>query len=343
MNYSNKKFLIHVSSSTSHLTPPTTPASSTPLFVITHRLALFEPSLPSLWYKDQGGKSNWLSLPVKLLNHGGQIVLNRRVYLTLTLLYATNGISVPVPNQEILNIASPAAVAIGDPGYTIIRFRIEEVSRSHQNQSFILRISPDLLKDPKGNDISSVETSPIHVMSKARGAGAGGRDSNGVAPSSLPSVNGHPPPTVLKKRGRDGNSNGGGQESKSAAAAPPATLTLLEWSNLAFKELCDLRQRVDSLIQRSVLLSFTPTVPSLLHTYIPLPRAGIQLPSLLLPEPHPVSFSVLSRYHPHHVPLPFLRVFCPHPAPLPSTSLHLPTQTSPTRPVSPLAASGNRD
>lgn len=159
INAGNRWFVLQISS-ISHEHIPL--VSSRPLFVVNHRLVLPEP-FPSLWYKDQGGKSNWLKLPIRLVNRDNQNVLNRRVHLAVTLFYE-NGTE--VPRQEILHIGNQAV--IGDPGHSTIMLRIEEVSRSHQNQNFIIRISPDINKDPKCNDISTVETTPIHVMSKSR-------------------------------------------------------------------------------------------------------------------------------------------------------------------------------
>lgn len=183
MNAGNKKFLLQVSS-VSH--ENVAPVVSIPLFVVTHRLILPDP-FPSLWYKDQGGKNNWLKLPIRLVNNKNQNVLNRRVYLSLTLYYENGTI---VPRQEILNVGNQTV--IGDPGHATIMFRIEEVSRSHQNQNFVIKISPDVNKDPKCNDISTIETTPIHVMSKSR------TKDNGH-------TSGAPQGQLLRKRGREEN------------------------------------------------------------------------------------------------------------------------------------------
>jgi hypothetical protein len=166
LSYENQHFVLQISSvsPSSNILSTTSPA----LFVITHRLIISEPSLPSLWYKDQGGRNNYLKVTVKLINSSDEIVLNRRVHLVVSILYESDDTPVLVPNQEILTLGSQAI--IGDPGYSTVLFRVEEVSRSHQNQNFIIRLSPDLNRDPKWGDISPVETTPIHVMSKARGS-----------------------------------------------------------------------------------------------------------------------------------------------------------------------------
>ena len=165
LNCQNQNFILQISSLTSSDDMKKVHSiMSPPLFVITHQLRLSEP-IPSIWYKDQGGRNNWLKITVRLMNHRDEIVINRRVHLLVTILYENN--ETPISNQEILTLGSQALI-IGDPGFTTVLLRIEEVSRCHQNQNFVIRFSPDLKKDPKWGDISPVETSPIHVMSKAR-------------------------------------------------------------------------------------------------------------------------------------------------------------------------------
>jgi hypothetical protein len=159
MRYENKKFLIQVLPLRFESIKP---AISAPFFVITHRLIITQPA-PSLWYKDQGGKENCIDLPVSLVDDHQRVVKSRRVPLKLMLLYEGGAVCV---KQEILKIHGAAVV--GETGQSIIRVRIEEVSRSHQKQNFVIQIAPDTQRYPLNNDISPAESTPVDVMSKPR-------------------------------------------------------------------------------------------------------------------------------------------------------------------------------
>lgn len=137
------------------------------MFVVLHRLVITSPA-PSLWYKDQGGKENCIDLPVSLIDSNGNLVKSRRVPLKLTMYYESGVI---VPRQDFLKIMSQTS--IGETGEVKIRVRIEEVSRGHQKQNFVIRVSPDTVRYPLNNDISSVDSTPIDVMSKPRQNQAG--------------------------------------------------------------------------------------------------------------------------------------------------------------------------
>lgn len=132
------------------------------MFVVLHRLVITSPA-PSLWYKDQGGKENCIDLPVSLYDSNNNLVKTRRVPLKLTMYYESG---VVVPRQEFLKIMSQTS--IGETGEVKIRVRIEEVSRGHQKQNFVIHISPDTTRYPLNNDISPVDSTPIDVMSKPR-------------------------------------------------------------------------------------------------------------------------------------------------------------------------------
>lgn len=119
---------------------------------------------PEVWYKDHGGKGKWITLHLQLVNENNYLVKARHVPLHLSLLYSCGS---SVPNQNLLKY-TPANPRISENGEIIIHFRIEEVSRSHQNQLFMIRVAPDVVQFPLNNDINFVETSPIRVMSKER-------------------------------------------------------------------------------------------------------------------------------------------------------------------------------
>jgi len=141
---------------------------SDPMTVITYELVISKQP-PTLWYKDQGGRDNFMEMSVKLVDHRNVNVTARRVPLKMSLFYE-NGIM--VPKQDILKVEGELII-LERKGDTTIRFRIEEVSRSHQRQKFFVRISPDTHLNPRNHDINSVESTPIEVMSKPKGGMAG--------------------------------------------------------------------------------------------------------------------------------------------------------------------------
>ena len=137
---------------------------SEPMFVVTHEL-IIEQLPPLLWYKDQGGRDNFIEIKVRLVDHHHLTVTSRRVPLKVSLYYESG---VLVPKQEILRLEGEMVI-LERKGEAIIKFRIEEVSRSHQRQKFVVRISPDTHAYPRNNDINPVDTPPIEVMSKPKG------------------------------------------------------------------------------------------------------------------------------------------------------------------------------
>lgn len=189
MKHENKKFLFQALP-TQHTIIKS--AYSIKMFPVAYRLVITAPA-PSLWYKDQGGKENCIEIPVSLVDSNGQLVKTRRVPLKLVMYYESGVI---VPRQDFLKIMSQSS--IGEAGEIKLRVRIEEVSRGHQKQNFVIRVSPDTVKYPLNNDISSADSTPIDVMSKPRALPAGtattttttnATGTNSAASSSLS----HPP------------------------------------------------------------------------------------------------------------------------------------------------------
>lgn len=135
---------------------------TTEFFVVRYKLIASE--LISPWYKELGGKDNAIEIKVALINNFIQPVLSHPVPLNLTLYYENGNL---VQKQSILKILGNAI--IGETGEALVRVRIEEVSRGHQRQRFMILISPNIQRDPRNNDISPVFTTPVDVMSKPKG------------------------------------------------------------------------------------------------------------------------------------------------------------------------------
>lgn len=57
-------------------------------------------------------------------------------------------------------------VCVDDKGQASLRLRIDDVSKNHQKQSFVIQIAPDTNSHPLNNDISPDECSALEVRSK---------------------------------------------------------------------------------------------------------------------------------------------------------------------------------
>lgn len=161
MEIGDKKFHIEVSSNNSQILP----ARTAPFAVISGYLTVGRIAEPR-WYKDRGGKKNFIETVVSLRDHNGGLIRNRNVPLKFSLVYESN-LNTPL-SEELFKTASNGRYTIGTTGEVLISFRIEQVSRSHQHNKFILKIEPDISLTPRNNDISPTKTEPIEVLSKPK-------------------------------------------------------------------------------------------------------------------------------------------------------------------------------
>jgi hypothetical protein len=102
-----------------------------------------EQSWGDVWYKDEGGRDKCLEVLVSARDKADDL-LCEAIPLQLTLCYA-GAVPVEVSNQEVLRIiGSDRKMHIDkQTGTTKIRFRIEDVSKNHQGQDFVLKIQAD--------------------------------------------------------------------------------------------------------------------------------------------------------------------------------------------------------
>ena len=143
----------------------------------------------------------WSSQSVSLRDYKNDIVRTRKVPLKAILMYENGGMA---PDQSILRVVGDARQLNIETssGYTVLKLRINEVSRSHQKQNFVIRICPDTMAHPLMNDIAPDQTSPIDVMSKPRPPKGGGSSSLGHGAASAGSV-GHKRSAVEYDAGDD--------------------------------------------------------------------------------------------------------------------------------------------
>mmetsp|Transcript_75603 Transcript_75603/g.215119 ORF Transcript_75603/g.215119 Transcript_75603/m.215119 type:complete len:254 (-) Transcript_75603:424-1185(-) len=137
MNYDNRKFCIVATSAQSlaHIAP----GRSHGVTVIKHRLVLAQEGLAAWeadWYKDEGGRDKSIPLHIQLLDAKGRLVRDRSLPLKVTLHYEKTYLS--VTNQEYLKL-SPDSTMMIENGEAHLRVRIEDVSKNHQGQAFVIR------------------------------------------------------------------------------------------------------------------------------------------------------------------------------------------------------------
>eukprot|EP00485_Elphidium_margaritaceum_P001813 CAMPEP_0202695878 /NCGR_PEP_ID=MMETSP1385-20130828/9331_1 /ASSEMBLY_ACC=CAM_ASM_000861 /TAXON_ID=933848 /ORGANISM="Elphidium margaritaceum" /LENGTH=382 /DNA_ID=CAMNT_0049351957 /DNA_START=26 /DNA_END=1170 /DNA_ORIENTATION=+ len=113
------------------------------------------------WYKDEGGKTNFLHLRLGLFNHREQhIKVRRNVEFEVELVYEADHSR--VRNQEILRVESDQSYVLQHTNGAIdIRFKIEQVSSHHQRRRFQLKVS-----SRRDASIGPCLSRPILVLSK---------------------------------------------------------------------------------------------------------------------------------------------------------------------------------
>jgi hypothetical protein len=115
-------------------------AESLPICVVQYKLRL-QPSddWSNVWYKDEGGREKSMECIVSVLDFHDQECPDL-TQLDCRLCYEkTFGRPVPVMNQGILRLLGLDR-SLSCQGHTKIRYRVEDVSKNHQGQSFVLEI-----------------------------------------------------------------------------------------------------------------------------------------------------------------------------------------------------------
>lgn len=200
MRYENKKFVLY-GSAESQTGAYIKPAVSEAMLVVRYRLVIDTTHIPDVWYKDEGGRDKCIDLFVNLQDHNGELIVARKVPLKVMLQYDSGH---NVVKQDILKINPENRLAV-DSGRALLRLRIEDVSKNHQKQHFVIFIAPDTQQHPLNNDISPDMCPPIEVRSKRnkRTRDCGGGGGNGIVMSSIPTSVGAPPihPNTIQRTG----------------------------------------------------------------------------------------------------------------------------------------------
>lgn len=118
----------------------------------------------SIWYKDEGGRDKCIEFCVEATEKNEKPV-KEKLPLTVTLCYATADEPIRVLNQEVLRIigSEKKLQTERSTGRAKIRFRIEDVSKNHQGQDFLLQVAVDNRMYP---GIAPAYTPSVSVRSK---------------------------------------------------------------------------------------------------------------------------------------------------------------------------------
>ncbi|CAB9519253.1 expressed unknown protein [Seminavis robusta] len=145
------------------------PVTTIPIQLVNYKLRIaIDSNWSNIWYKDEGGRDKSMEAVAELYSKENA-QHRERVPLRLTLYYAstTEGVDpVKVTNQEILRSLGSSSKLYTDKsaGKATIRFRIEDVSKNHQGQDFLLQIAPDYRKG--FHDVAPGFTPSVSVRSK---------------------------------------------------------------------------------------------------------------------------------------------------------------------------------
>jgi len=160
--------------------------STQPTQLVNYKIkATVEDEWESVWYKDEGGRDKSMEVFVAIYDKDGQLKTGENIPLNPILCYKVDkdAPESKVVNQDILRTLGSATIVIDkDTGRTRLRYRVEDVSKNHQGQDFILKIAPDT-RSKRYKDIASAFTPEVNVRSKRnkRSRGGSNRQSSGKA------------------------------------------------------------------------------------------------------------------------------------------------------------------
>lgn len=139
---------------------------SSVIHIVRAKLNIITPSdwPDPVWYKDEGGRDKCMEVTVTISDEKSQR-LHEAVPLRIELFYEAkpSGKPLAVLNQDILRLlGSSRILELDSTGQTKLRFRVEDVSKNHQGQNFVVKIQPkaEIL------DIAPAWTPAVAIRSK---------------------------------------------------------------------------------------------------------------------------------------------------------------------------------
>jgi hypothetical protein len=143
--------------------------STRPTQLVNYKIrATVEEDWDSVWYKDEGGRDKSMEVFVAIYDKDGQLKTGENIPLSPILCYRVDNDAAEstVANQDILRTLGSALIVLDkDTGRTRLRYRVEDVSKNHQGQDFILKIAPDT-RSKRYKDIAAVYTPAVNIRSK---------------------------------------------------------------------------------------------------------------------------------------------------------------------------------
>ncbi|KAG7346016.1 hypothetical protein IV203_005083 [Nitzschia inconspicua] len=142
--------------------------STRPINMVNYKMRIsMEEEWESVWYKDEGGRDKSMEVFASIYDKDGQLKTGEQIPLLPVLCYQVEGRSPSkVANQDILRTLGSNKIFLDkDTGKARVRFRVEDVSKNHQGQDFILQIAPE--PKTKGfKDVAPAYTPAVNVRSK---------------------------------------------------------------------------------------------------------------------------------------------------------------------------------
>ena len=134
--------------------------------VVPCKLQIIRKTFPQPVFNDNKG-DKFLHLPVQLLNAAGSVLLDRVVPLKVTLRYRNGELVKPTYEEKpTLMQLQPDNPQVEKDGNCVVRARIMQITRNHNNNHFLIRIEPDLDVNPANCDIGYAECGPFEVRTK---------------------------------------------------------------------------------------------------------------------------------------------------------------------------------
>ena len=171
-DYKGKTFVLQASPQDSNLS--IVEIRTAPFTIVSQRLKI-NSDAPTLWFKDEGGRDKSMEFQVELWNTLGLHKL-RDVPLLVTLHYDTEGYPQALAHTKARNDDSKDDLqllqmardtdSIVRHGQASVRLRINDVSKNHLTHAFIIKIAPNIIKDPELMDVAAAYSTPIVVKSK---------------------------------------------------------------------------------------------------------------------------------------------------------------------------------
>ena len=193
--------------------------STQPTQLVNYKIrATVEDDWENVWYKDEGGRDKSMEVFVAIYDKDGQLKTGENIPLNPVLCYKVDKefAESKVANQDILRtLGSTHIVLDKDTGRTRLRYRVEDVSKNHQGQDFILKIAPDT-HSKRYKDTAPAFTPAVNVRSKRnKRSRNSNRQSSGKAGNDHVGRSSDSPSAT---RQRLSGSFGGGQDSLRSGA-----------------------------------------------------------------------------------------------------------------------------